>query len=141
MKQLSFKGSVILAVALLLSATAAFAGSVNKSNLDFSNPVQVNGTQLRPGSYTLKWQGNGNDVDVQFTQGKKVITTAHAKVVPVTEKMSNSSAVVEPSGNSSNLVEARFAGKPYKLVFNQETSAQNNSSMKTSGGGDSSNQQ
>lgn len=139
MKQFSLKGSIVLAV--LLTAAAAFAGTVkNKSDLDFSKAVQVNGTELRPGSYTLKWEGTGDDVNVQFTQGKKVVTTAHAKVVPVTQKMDNSSAVVEPSGNTSNLIEARFAGKPYKLVFNQETSAQNDSTMKTSGGGDSSQQ-
>ena len=139
MKQFSLKGSIVLAV--LLTAAAAFAGTVkNKSDLDFSKAVQVNGTALRPGSYTLKWEGTGDDVAVQFTQGKKVVTTAHAKLVPVTQKIDNSSAVVEPSGSTSNLVEARFAGKPYKLVFNQETAAQNDSTMKTSGGGDSSQQ-
>ena len=136
MKLFSLKSGTVLTLAIMLASTAAFAGSTKKS-LDFTNPVQVNGTELRPGSYTLKWDGNGNDVNVEFTRNNKVITTAHAKVVPVTEKAVNDAAVVEPAGNGSNLVEARFAGKPYKLVFNQETSAQNDSTTKTSGGGDS----
>src|SRR5437868_14685572 len=134
MKHAMWKSGAILAVSLVLSLGAfAASGTVSKS-FDFSHAVQINGRQLPPGFYRLKWDGTGPDVQVQFTQGKKVIATAPAKVVPVNSKYDNDAAVVQPDGQGArSLVETRFGGKSYKLVF-ADQAAQAEQTMKNGSG-------
>ncbi len=131
------KGGVTLTLALML-AVSAFAGTKgNSASFDLSNAVQISGNHLAPGSYRLKWEGSGPDVQVQFTQGNRVLATAPAKLVDVDSKFDNTSAVTQSDGQGArSLLEARFGGKKYKLVFGQE-STEADKSMKTSGGGDS----
>jgi len=74
---------------------------------------------------------------VQFTQGKRVLATAPAKLVDVDSKFDNTSAVTQSDAQGArSLLEARFGGKKYKLVFGQ-VMTEADKSMKTSGGGDS----
>jgi hypothetical protein len=41
----------------------------------------ISGTHLEPGEYTVRWNGTGSDVQVQFLQGKKEIVSVPAKVI------------------------------------------------------------
>jgi hypothetical protein len=124
MKYSKITGGLVLTFALLLS-TGAFAGS-KPGSLVLNDVAQINGKQLSAGNYQLKWEGNGPAVQVQFLQGRKVVATAPAKVEQTPTKPSQDAAVIETAGGSRSLVEARFAGKNYKLVFtNPESQAQN----------------
>src|SRR5438067_1782099 len=101
MKHAMWKSGVILAVSLVLSIGAfAASGTVSKT-FDLNHAVQINGRQLPPGLYKLKWDGTGPNVQVQFTQGKKVVATAPAKVVSVDSKYDNDAAVVQPDGQGA----------------------------------------
>jgi hypothetical protein len=51
----------------LISASSAFAATTN--NFQIGNPVTVNGTALKPGDYTVKWDGNGPNVELSILQG------------------------------------------------------------------------
>lgn len=76
------KSKSLFAVALLLLTPAlAFAGAKNSANFQLDRPVTVAGTQLAPGQYKVTWQRSGSDMTVSFTEGKKTIATAPAKIV------------------------------------------------------------
>ncbi|HKW25527.1 MAG TPA: hypothetical protein VJN48_07065 [Terriglobales bacterium] len=124
MKYSKYTGGLVLALAVLLS-TAAFAGN-KPGSLYLADATQLNGKQLPAGTYQLKWEGNGPEVQVQFLQGKKVVATAPAKLEQATSKPAKDAAVIETASGSRSLAEARFAGKNYKLVFpGPEAQAQN----------------
>lgn len=124
MKSSKMMGSLVVALAVLLS-TAAVAGN-KPGSLHLSDAAQLNGKTLPAGDYQLQWEGSGPAVQVQIVKGKKVVATAPAKVEQMQSKSESGAAVIETAGGSRQLVEARFAGKNYKLVFTSpEAQAQN----------------
>lgn len=124
MKSSKIRGGVVLAMAVLLS-TAAFAGS-KPGSLYLSEATQLNGKQMPAGTYQVRWEGSGPAVQVSVLRGKKVIASAPAKVERVTSTPDRGAAVIDTAGGGRTLVEARFAGKNYKLVFpSPEAQAQN----------------
>ena len=73
--------SLFAVVIVLLTPVLAFGGTKNSANFELDQSVTVSGTQLAPGQYKLTWEGSGSDVTVSFTEGKKTIATAHAKLL------------------------------------------------------------
>lgn len=124
MKYSKYTGGLVLAMAVLLSS-AAFAGN-KPGSLFLGEATQLNGKQLPAGTYNVKWEGNGPEVQVEFLRGKKVVATAPAKLEQTTTKPEQGAAVIDTASGSRTLTEARFAGKNYKLVFpSPEAQAQN----------------
>ena len=72
-----FKG-LLLGLALLL-ATSVFAA--NKGSMQVTDPITVNGTQLSAGNYTVKWDGDGPNVELNIMRGKNVVATVPARMV------------------------------------------------------------
>jgi hypothetical protein len=84
------KSKLLLASAIVLLIPAmAFAKPKDSANIDLSQPVTVAGTQLAPGQYKVTWEGAGSDVKVSFTEGKKTLATAPAKLVSNTTDLDN----------------------------------------------------
>jgi len=104
----------------LLLATSAFAA--NKGSLQVSDPVTVSGKQLAPGAYTVKWEGNGPNVELNILQGKKVVATMPARLIDLNRSADGDSAVVRKNDDGSRtLAEIRFAGKKYALALGNES--------------------
>ncbi len=123
MKYSKMAGGLVLALALLVSS--AFAGN-KAASMDLSSTVQVNGKQLPAGSYKLKWEGDGPAVQVQFLKDKRVVASAPARLEQMSTKNIVAGALIDNAGDAHNLLEVRFAGKNYKLVFpGSEAQAQN----------------
>ena len=110
---------LLLGLALLL-ATSGFAA--NKGSMQVSDPVTVNGTQLNPGEYSVKWDGAGPNVEVSIMRGKNVVATVPARVVDLNQSPVRDSLVtiVNNDGHTS-LNEIRFAGKTRALAINAES--------------------
>ncbi len=106
--------TVVLGLAVLL-ASSAFAS--NKGSLQVREPVEVNGQQLAPGDYQLRWDGTGPNVEVSFMQGKKEVAKASAKVVALDKASDSDSAVVEHASGKATVSQVRFAGKKYALAI------------------------
>ncbi|HLK32331.1 MAG TPA: hypothetical protein VKT29_04530 [Terriglobales bacterium] len=115
MERFKITGGLVLTLTLLL-CSAAMAGN-KPASMDLAVAAQVNGKQLPAGTYQLKWEGNGPAVEVQVLKGKQVVATAPAKLETIPVKTSQNATVVDTDNGARNLVEARFAGKNYKLVF------------------------
>jgi len=119
MKASKISKGLLLGLALLL-ATSVFA--TNKGSLQVSDPVTVNGKQIAAGEYTVKWEGNGPDVELNILRGKNVVATVPARMVDLDQTPSRDSAVtlVNPDGHKS-LNEIRFSGKKYALAIGAES--------------------
>jgi hypothetical protein len=114
-----FSKGLLLGLTLLL-ATSVFAA--NKGSLQVSDPVTVNGKQLGAGDYTVKWEGNGPNVELNILRGKNVVATVPARMVDLDRVPNRDSAVtsLNPDGQKS-LSEIRFSGKKYALAVGSQT--------------------
>lgn len=124
MKLTNISKGLLLGLALLLS-TSVFASNVsNKGTLQIADRVTVSGTQLSPGSYSVKWEGKGPSVEVSILQGHKVVATTQARVVDLTQSPSSDSALTTQNADGSkSLSEIRFGGKKYTLQIGQESAS------------------
>ena len=106
--------TVVLGLAVLL-ATSAFAS--NKATLQVREPFEVNGQQLAPGDYQLRWDGTGSTVEVSFMQGKKEVAKTSAKVVALDKAYGYDSAILDHASGKATISEVRFAGKKFALAI------------------------
>ena len=106
----TFKG-LVLGSALLL-ATSAFAAS--KGALQLTAPATVAGKQLAAGDYTVKWDGNGPNVQLEILKGKNVVATVPAQVVTLDHESNYDSAVVNTDGRTT--CRQSCSGKPRRIT-------------------------
>jgi len=110
---------LFLGLALLL-ATSAFAA--NEGFLQVQENVSLNGKQLGPGSYWLKWKGHGPNVEGTIVKGNNVVATVPARLEDVTAAPAKNATVVRINEDGSrSLSEIQFAGKRYILAMGQES--------------------
>ncbi|MFY9644351.1 MAG: hypothetical protein WAK29_04185 [Terriglobales bacterium] len=114
MKLNNLAKSVVLGLAVLL-ATSAFAS--NKGTVELREVSEVNGQQLAPGEYQVRWDGTGSNVEVSFMKGKKELAKTSAKVVELEKAYGYDSAVVDHASGKATVSEIRFAGRKYALAI------------------------
>jgi predicted lysophospholipase L1 biosynthesis ABC-type transport system permease subunit len=113
--------AVLLAVVLMLGASAFAA---NKGAFQLNNTVSVNGKQLQAGDYSVTWDGDGPDVQLNIMKGHKVVAQTPAKVVAIVQASGSNQAVVERySDGSASLKELRFNGKKFALAISASAAA------------------
>ena len=104
--------TVVLALAVLL-ASSAFAS--NKGSLQVRENLEINGQQLKPGDYSVRWDGTGSNVEISIMQGKKEVAKTTAKVVALDKPYDFDSAVVDHNNGKAAISQLRFAGKKVVL--------------------------
>jgi hypothetical protein len=116
---------LLLGLALVL-ATSAFAA--NKGSVQLMDTVTVSGKQLPAGDYSVRWDGNGRDVELNILKGNKVVATTPAHVVDLSQKPNGDSAVVQRNSDGSNaLTQIQFGGKKYALAIGNESASMDGS--------------
>ena len=106
---------ILLAVVLV-----ANAGAASKGSLDLQRRTNVGGKQLASGSYTVRWEGTGDQVEVKIYSGNKVVATTPARVVKVDSRQPYDTALVNNNQDGSvSLSEIRFGGKDYALQISE----------------------
>jgi len=127
MKFANISKGLLLGLALL-AATSVFAAS-NKGSVQLLDPVTVSGKQLPAGDYSVKWDGNGPNVELNIMKGSKVIATTPARLIDLSQKTTGDAAVVKSNEDGSrSLTEIRFGGRKYALAIGQETASMDGSS-------------
>ena len=122
MKFANTSKGLLLGLALLL-ATSAFAAA-NQGSMQLQDPVTVSGKQLRAGDYSVKWDGNGPNVQLSILKGNKVVATTPARLIDLSEKSNNDAAVVQNNGDGSkSLAEIHFSGKKYALAIGSDSAS------------------
>ena len=121
-------GKYIAIVAVLASGLSlhAFAKDKNETRVTLPDAVQVGTTDLKPGDYTLQWEGNGPEVQVKVLKGKSVVATVPAKLAQGTSGHANA-ITTRTVGNVKTLDEVDFAGGKQSLVFGEATATQSSS--------------
>ena len=117
--------TVVLGLAVLL-ASSAFAS--DKGSLQVREAIEINGQQLAPGSYQLRWDGTGSNVEVSIMQGKKEVAKTTAKVVALSKAYDYDAAVLDHASGKTTVSELRFAGKKYALAIGATDKAEMNAS-------------
>ncbi len=116
MKSSLFFKLIFATLALALTVNVFAAKDTHKSDFQISAPAQVNGTLIPAGDYTAKWEGAGPTVQVSILQGKKVLATAPAQIVPLNHPAADTQAEIKTSPNGDReLMLLQFSGKPYSL--------------------------
>ena len=119
---------VLLGIALLL-ATSAFA--TEKGTLTITAPVALGGTQLKAGTYTVQWDGNGPNVQLSVLRGKSVVAAAPAHMVDKGRAAEASGyGFTNEANGTSSLSEIRLHGKKYVLEIGGEAGPETASTTK-----------
>ena len=112
--------SIFLAVTVLVAGSAL---AVSKGSLQLQHPTTVAGKQLAMGSYTVQWEGSGDQVNLKIYQGKNVVASTPARVLKVDHPIASDSAVVVANSDKTySLSEIRFAGKRFALGIANDAS-------------------
>ncbi len=127
MKLTNLAKSVVLGLAVLL-ATSAFAS--NRATLQVGESLEVNGQQLKPGEYQVRWDGTGSTVEVSFLKNNKEVAKTSAKVVAVDKAYGSDSALIDHSSGKATISELRFAGKKFALEIGPTEKAEMNAGSK-----------
>ena len=129
MKRNTLAKTVVLGLAVLL-ATSAFASNNVKGSLLLRESVEINGQQLAPGEYQVRWDGTGPSVEVSFMQGRKEVAKTSAKVVALDEAPEYDSAVVDHTSGKAAISEIRFSRRKYALAIGATDKAEMSGSSK-----------
>jgi hypothetical protein len=109
--------SFMVAIVMLL-ASSAFAQS--KRSVELSRPVMLNGTELKPGGYNIRWSGTGPDVEVSLRRGRKVLATMPARLSTMENASAYDAVVTRQNGTDVNtLAGFRFRGKTMAIDLGQ----------------------
>src|SRR5271169_2991258 len=82
---------LVFAVTMSLSA---FAGSKPES-ITLLHDVQLNGTTIPAGDYTVKYDANGSTCLVKVMKGGKTVATANGELKQLAEKPQHNQAVLQ----------------------------------------------
>ncbi len=105
---------------LLAGATVAMAaeGSTGTAKFAVTNTLFVAGTEIKPGSYDVKWEATGSDATVIFINQGKEVAKIPAKLVEVDKKGDyNSLAIGKDAAGRDAIKGLQFAGKKVRIVF------------------------
>jgi hypothetical protein len=119
----TFKPGALL-LAILSASIPVFAGNVSSTSVHLPTPTQVGSSNLPAGDYKLTWSDTASSdasTQVNFVQGKKVIATAPARVVPA-KNDTNTVETNTPQPGTTVLQVIRLAH--VNLSFGNTTTAQ-----------------
>jgi hypothetical protein len=102
-------------LASLLLTAIAFAAPATKGTLKLFEPVTVQGKQLAPGKYTVEWNGEGPNVQLNIADGKNGVTAIPARIVPGVKNRTSGYASAKQQDGRSELTNLFFEGKAYQL--------------------------
>ena len=115
----SLKYISLLATLALAFPLSSFAKDKNEHTVTLSDPVQVGGTQLKPGDYKLEWQGSGAGTQVSFIQHGKTMATAPATLKTNDAAVTQDAIVMSTTNSPRELKEIDFHHQKEALIFDQ----------------------
>jgi len=118
MSQARFLRYFVLALALVVVGTEAFAKAAETLDIPFS--ASLSGTKVDAGRYRIDWKANSPEATVTLTKGKNVVATVEAKVVERDIKARRTAVVYKTKADGSEMIsEIRFQGSSQALVFSE----------------------
>ncbi len=105
---------------------AAGAVAQEKSTLNLTEKLNVQGTELKPGRYNIEWEGTGPAVKLNISKGKDTVVTVPATLVPrETPNQGNAYGAKSEGSGSRTLLAIYPAGKKYGVEIGNKQAAAN----------------
>jgi len=106
------KGICLAAVVLL----AGSAWAASKGPLELHETASVAGTQLKSGSYTVQWEGTGDQVQLKIYQGKKEVASTAARMVTLDKPMPQDATLLHRNDDGTlTVTRINFGKKNFAL--------------------------
>lgn len=106
---------MLLAAAVLFLAASAMAATT----ITLDKPAELNGTQLAPGDYIVKFDAD----HVTFFKGKIEVASAKAKLEERANKSPYDALLVTHQGTTNVIREVSFKGKKQVAVISADTAS------------------
>jgi len=109
---------LLAALVLAILLPAAALAETHTGSLNLPTAASLNGKQLEPGIYKVRWEGEGSSAQISILKGKATVASANANVVN-RDRAERSNSVVFSSATDvqKNISEIRFEGKKMVLTF------------------------
>jgi hypothetical protein len=109
----------VLSILALLFPLGAWARN-NAHSVQILDVLRIGSTQLKPGHYTVAWQGTGPAVQVSFQQNGKTVATIPATLKTNDDQVTQDAIMTEAtSADTTELKEIDFGRQKEALVFDQ----------------------
>jgi hypothetical protein len=113
----SLKGILLAAVVLL----AGSAWAASKGPLELQETASLAGTQLKSGTYTVQWEGTGDQVQLKIYQGKKEVASTSAKMVTLDKPVDRDSTLLHRNDDGTlTVTRINFGKKNFALEINAD---------------------
>ena len=109
---------LLAALVLAILLPAAALAETHTGSLNLPTAASLNGKQLEPGIYKVRWEGEGSSAQISILKGKATVASANANVVN-RDRAERTNSVVFSSATDvqKNISEIRFEGKKTVLTF------------------------
>jgi len=108
---------LVFAVTMSLSA---FAGSKPES-ITLLHDVQLNGTTIPAGDYTVKYDANGSTCLVKVMKGGKTVATANGELKQLANKPAHNQVVLDDTASGPAVSEMDFSNTATAITFGSNT--------------------
>jgi hypothetical protein len=105
-----------LFVLALTVSIGAFARSKSES-ISLFQDVTVNGANVPKGDYVVKYDIDGSNAQVRFTQNGKEIASANGQVKTLSKKPVRNQVLLSTAGGTHTISEIDFGGKDTAITF------------------------
>ena len=115
---------VALLVIAVTMSISAFAGSKSET-LTLLHDVQLNGTTIPAGEYTVKYDANGSTCQVKVMKGGKTVATANGELKQLADKPRHDQVLLGGNGGVPVVNEMDFSDSKTAITFspNAETAS------------------
>ena len=105
---------LVFAVTISISA---FAGSTKTDTVTLYNAVQLNGTTIPPGEYTVKCETNGTTAQVKFMKNGKEVVSARGQTKELSKKAQSAQLVLVDGNGAPSIEEVDLGGSKTGVTF------------------------
>jgi hypothetical protein len=116
MRKIPFRFALLALALTVTFSLSAFAGS-KSTDITLTQDVTLNGTNLPAGNYVVKYDVDGSNAQVKFTQGGKEVASARGQVKTLTKKPFTNQVLLNTSGGTATISEIDFGGKDTAVTF------------------------
>jgi hypothetical protein len=107
---------VALLVFAVTMSLSAFAGSKSET-ISLLHDVQLGGTTIHPGEYTVKYDANGSTCLVKVIRDGKTVATANGELKQLANKPERNQVVLDNTGGMPTVSEMDFSNTTTAITF------------------------
>lgn len=109
---------LLIAGPTMILAAESVKASSGAAKFSVVQKMFVNGNEIKPGSYDVKWEANGSDATVIFSKDGIQALKVQAKIEEIQSKFNANSLVIGKDAAGHEAVKGlQFSGKNVRILF------------------------